>query len=194
MKILWAIAWQTPDGRNLGKRNKMNSIRVAAIPTRTAEIVRATLKSPGYGHPAHIEVATGYGPCRHCLRDFRVGEEKRILFTYDAFYGHEPLPLPGPIFIHADPCQRYREESGFPEDARAHRLTVIAYGAGRQVQAEEHVENGEVEEVVERLLANINVRYLHVRDTEAGCYDFRIERAAQFAIQLKMGSIETASP
>ena len=156
------------------KVDEMNSIRVAAIPTRTAEIVRATLKSPGYGHPAHIEVAGGYGPCRHCLCDFRIGEEKRILFTYDAFYGHEPLPLPGPIFIHAEPCQRYPEESGFPEDARAHRLTVIAYGDGRQVQAEEHVRNGEVEEVVNRLLANPNARYLHVRDTEAGCYDFRI--------------------
>ena len=161
------------------KKDEMNSIRVAAIPTRTAEIVRATLKSPGYGHPAHIEVAGGYGPCRHCLRDFRIGEEKRILFTYDAFYGHETLPLPGPVFIHADPCQRYPEESGFPENARAHRLTVIAYGDGRQVQAEEHVENGKVEEVVDRLLANPNARYLHVRDTEAGCYDFRIERAVQ---------------
>jgi hypothetical protein len=26
------------------------------------------------------------------------------------------------------------------------------------------------------LLENPAVRYLHVRDTEAGCYDFRIER------------------
>jgi Protein of unknown function (DUF1203) len=157
----------------------MNSILVVAIPTKTAELVRATLKSPGYGHPAHIEVATGYGPCRHCLRDFRIGEEKRILFTYDAFYGLEPLPLPGPVFIHASPCERYREEAGFPEDLRAHRLTVTAYAAGRQVRAEEYVENGQVEEVMSRLLANPEARYLHVRDTLAGCYDFRVERATR---------------
>jgi hypothetical protein len=154
----------------------MNSIRVIAIPTRTAEKVRSTLKSPGYGHPAHIEVAIGYGPCRHCLRDFRVGEEKRILFTYDAFYGTEPRPLPGPVFIHAEACPRYEEQAGFPQDIRAHRLTFIAYGAGRQVLDEKCVENGEAEEAVERLLANKDALYLHVRDTDAGCYDFRIEK------------------
>lgn len=154
----------------------MNSIRVIAIPTETAEKVRATLKSPGYGHPAHVEVATGYGPCRHCLRDFRIGDEKRILFTYDAFYGVEQRPMPGPVFIHAEACSRYEEEAGFPEDLRAHRLTVIAYGAGRRVLDERCVENGHVEEVVERLLAHENVHYLHVRDTDAGCYDCRIEK------------------
>jgi hypothetical protein len=76
--------------------------RVAAIPTKVADLVRSTMRSPGYGHPAHAEVATGYGPCRHCLRDFQVGKERRILFTYDPFHGIEPLPLPGPIFIHED--------------------------------------------------------------------------------------------
>jgi len=162
--------------RNSKRRTEMNSIRVLAIPTRTAEIVRTTLKSPGYGHPAHIEVASGYGPCRHCLRDFRVGQEKRILFTYDAFYGVDRLPLPGPIFIHAEACERYQEESGFPEDARSHRLTVIAYGATRQVLNEERVGNGKVEEVLERLLSDPKTRYLHIRDTEAGCYDFRVEK------------------
>jgi hypothetical protein len=156
--------------------DEMNSIRVIAIPTKTAEKVRATLRSPGYGHPAHVEVATGYGPCRHCLRDFRVGEEKRILFTYDAFYGTESRPLPGPVFIHAEACMRYEEQAGFPQDIRAHRLTLIAYGASRQVLDEKCVESGSVEEAVELLLANEDALYLHVRDTEAGCYDFTIEK------------------
>src|SRR5260370_40846694 len=70
--------------------------RVVAIPDAVAEKVRATGVSPRYGHPAHAEVAKGYGPCRQCLRDFAVGQERRILFTYDAFTGAEALPLPGP--------------------------------------------------------------------------------------------------
>jgi hypothetical protein len=159
------------------KRGKMSSIRVIAIPTKLAERVRATLEAPGYGHPAYIEVATGYGPCRHCLHTFQIGEEKRILFTYDPFHGLEPLPLPGPIFIHAEPCHRHEESSGFPKDIRSHRLTMIAYGAGRKIAGEEYVDNGLVEGPVESLLALPGVRYLHVRDTEAGCYDFRLERA-----------------
>jgi len=156
----------------------MTPIRVLAIPTRTVDLVRKTLTSPGYGHPAHTEVATGYGPCRHCLRDFRVGEEQRILFTYDAFYGVESLPLPGPVFIHAAACDRYDEASGFPEDARSHRLTLNAYGKNRSLLAEEFIDDGKIEPVVNALLARPDVCYLHVRDTEAGCYDFRIERAA----------------
>jgi hypothetical protein len=152
------------------------SFRVAAIPTKVAELVRSTMRSPGYGHPAHVEVASGYGPCRHCLRDFQVGKEQRILFTYDPFHGLESLPLPGPIFIHAEPCERFQNDAGFPEDLRTHRLTLVGYGAGRRAITEEHVENGEVESLIARLLEQSEVEYVHVRDTEAGCYDCRIER------------------
>ncbi len=59
----------------------MTSYRVIAIPEQIAQHVRATLKSPQYGHPAHVEVAKGYGPCRSCLQTFHTGEEQRILFT-----------------------------------------------------------------------------------------------------------------
>ncbi|HZR31807.1 MAG TPA: DUF1203 domain-containing protein [Terriglobales bacterium] len=157
----------------------MATIRVIAISTKTADLVRSTMKSPGYGHPAHTEIASGYGPCRHCLRDFRVGEEKRILFTYDAFYSVEKLPLPGPIFIHAEPCSRYDENAGFPKDMRAHRLTINAYGQDRTLLAEKLVEDGNIESMIDSFLDRSDVKYLHVRDTQAGCYDFRIERASR---------------
>jgi hypothetical protein len=153
------------------------SFRVAAIPTKVAKMVRSSMRSPGYGHPAHAEVATGYGPCRHCLRDFEVGKDRRILFTYDPFHGIEPLPLPGPVFIHQEQCERFPDQGdSFPEDLRTHRLTVVAYGYGRRVLSEVHVDDGKVEAVITRLLERDDVKYLHVRDTEAGCYDFRIER------------------
>ena len=154
------------------------SFRVIAIPTKFADLVRSSLRSPGYGHPAHVEVASGYGPCRHFLRPFQVGAENRILFTYDPFHGIETVPLPGPVFIHADGCERYSEGDGFPEDLRAHGLTFAAYGPGRRMVAEEHVNDGGGERVIEELLGRSEVNYLHVRDLEAGCYDFRIERSS----------------
>ena len=151
------------------------SYRIAAIPTKVADLVRSSKRSPGYGHPAHVEVATGYGPCRHCLRTFEIGQEKRILFTYDPFHGLETVPLPGPVFIHADECERYAENAGFPEELRRHGLTVVAYGEGRRVLTEEHVTDGEVDAVIAQLLRREDVKYLHVRDLEAGCYNLRIE-------------------
>lgn len=155
----------------------MLPFRTIAIPTSFAESVRTTLKAPRYGHPAHTETAAGYGPCRHCLQTFRVGVERRILFTYDAFHGLEPLPLPGPVFVHADACERYPEDGGFPEGLRTHALTLNGYARGRRLAAQEYVSDGQVEEAVGRVFARPEVDYIHVRDTEAGCYDLRIERA-----------------
>jgi hypothetical protein len=156
----------------------MPSFRVVAIPSTVADAVRTTRTSPGYGHPTHTEVATGHGPCRHCLRTFAVGDERRILFTYDAFSGTEPLPLPGPVFIHEEACERYAEDAGFPFDLRPRPLTFNAYGRGRQLRAQEYVTDGSrIDGVVDELLARADVDYIHVRDTRAGCFDFRIERS-----------------
>jgi hypothetical protein len=81
----------------------MPSYRVVAIPTEVANAVRSTLKSPGYGHPTHTEVATG-------------------------------------------------------------------------LRAQEYVTDSHVDAVIDRLLAQSDVDYIHVRDTRAGCFDFSIER------------------
>jgi hypothetical protein len=121
-------------------------------------------------------LATGYGPCRQCLKTFSVGKERRILFTYDAFYGKEDLPLPGPVFIHEHHCERYPENGGFPIDMAARRVTLNAYARGRRLVSQKYVSNGEVEPQLEQLLQDRDVAYIHVRDTDAGCYDFCIER------------------
>jgi hypothetical protein len=155
----------------------MTPYRVVAVTEGLAEKVRESRKSPGYGHPVHEEVATGYGPCRLCLRDFQIGVEKRLLFTLDPFHGVEDYPLPGPVFIHTEGCDRYPEHGGFPADTLTHDLTLVAYGRGRIQRAEERVNGEVVDAVIGRLLARADVDYLHVRDTDAGCFDFRIERS-----------------
>ncbi|HMF88197.1 MAG TPA: DUF1203 domain-containing protein [Gemmatimonadaceae bacterium] len=154
----------------------MQPYRVVAVGDRITSAVRKTLRSPGYGHPAHAEVATGHGPCRQCLKAFAVGDERRILFTYDSFHGKEDLPLPGPVFIHEEECERYPENGGFPEDMLSRRLTFNAYAGGRRLIAQSYVSDGVVETEIRHLLQDRNVSYIHVRDTEAGCYDFCIER------------------
>lgn len=154
----------------------MSKYKYIAIPQETADRVRRTMKSPGYGHPAHREVATGYGPCRLCLRTFQIGVEERLLFTLDPFYGIENLPLPGPVFIHATECARYSEDLGFPDDLRAHSLTLNGYAKGRRLIAQEYVMDGNVEATLGRVFSIDDVAYVHVRDTHAGCYDLRVER------------------
>lgn len=160
----------------------MTPFRTLAIPTALAEAARIEARSPQYGHPAHRELAKGTGPCRLCLQTFRVGEEQRLLFTYDPFAGLDPYPAPGPIFVHADGCASWAEPEGFPESLRALPLTLEAYAAGRWLVARERLADGDVESAVTRLFDHPAVSYLHVRNTEAGCYIARIERAPRAAI------------
>lgn len=154
----------------------MQQIRVVAIPTRVAESVRATMLAPVYGHPAHREMGTDSAPCRHCLRLITAGVDHRILFTYDRFAGVESLPLPGPVFVHAEACQRYREDAGFPDELRSSPRTLEGYARGRRLVAQEYVTNGNMERAIEQIFARPDVDYIHVNSTTAGCYTFRIER------------------
>jgi hypothetical protein len=154
----------------------MSSFHAVAIPTEIADSVRATMKSPQYGFPAHRELAAGRAPCRHCLQLVKSNEEELILFTMDAFQGQNVPPSPGPVYIHAKECARYVGQGGIPETYRGRLLTLEAFGPNRKMLAEVRVSNSNEERIAEELLANPEVEYVHVRSTEAGCYLFRIER------------------
>ena len=153
----------------------MPAFRYVGIPESVAKEARATLRSPQYGHPASRDRAKGYGPCRLCLRTFAVGEEDRLLFTYQPHRDQGALPQPGPVFIHAEPCVRY-EAPELPPDFRALPLVVEGYGATGWIAAQEPVASGPAEEVVARMLARPDVAYVHIRNLEVGCFMARVER------------------
>jgi hypothetical protein len=148
--------------------------RVSGIPERLAQTVRSTLYSPQYGHPAHVEIATGYGPCRQCLKTFNQGQEERILFTYQPFVSPGALPAPGPVFIHREACRQY-DELRFPEELRAIPLVLESYGERGMLLNQQRVGERTVEDVIEEQLAEPRVEYLHVRNAEAGCFIARVQ-------------------
>lgn len=150
--------------------------RIVAIPTTVAEAVRATLRAPGYGFPAHREMGADAAPCRHCLRLIASGVARRILFTYDRFAGVESLPLPGPVYIHAEACEHYPENAGFPDELRGSPRTLEGYARGRRLVAQKYVVDGKMERVIEEIFGRSDADYIHVNSTTAGCYTFRIER------------------
>ena len=155
----------------------MNSFQIAPISTEVAESVRATGRAPQYGFPAHKEVASGRAPCRHCLRLIRAHEEELFLFTYDPFQPLGVPPLPGPVYIHAETCERLVGATFFPEQYRGRALTLAAYGDDRRLLAEVRLSDGHEDAEADRLFGNPEVQYIHVRSTEAGCYLFRLDRA-----------------
>ena len=156
----------------------MPGFRYVGIPESLAEEARATQRSPQYSHPAFRDRAKGYGPCRVCLRTFVVGEEDRLLFSYQPQLEPDALPQPGPIFIHADPCARYAA-ADLPQDFGALPIVVEGYRATGWLVAQEPVTSEPAEEVVTRMFQRPGVDHVHLRNREAGCFMARVEREDQ---------------
>ena len=149
--------------------------KVVPIESEIARRVRGQLKSPQYGHPAFADAAQGYGPCRVCLKTFVKGAETRILFTYNAFENLSNLPLPGPVYIHQDECEPF-DEKGFPPALVALPLLLEGFGEESRLVRREAVKKQSIENQIAEILALSDVKYINLRNAEAGCFVARIER------------------
>ena len=154
----------------------MTPFRIEAIATEIAREVRETLRAPFHGFPAYAELAADAAPCRHCLKTFAPGVDRRILFTHDRFAGIESCPQPGPVYIHEYHCPRYPPDAGFPEQLRSSPRTLEAYAYSRHLVAQDRVDHQDYEAAIDHLFAREKVVYILVNSTAAGCYTFRIER------------------
>jgi Protein of unknown function (DUF1203) len=148
--------------------------RIVPIDAATADRVRREQRSPQYGHPATTEIARGYGPCRQCLRTFRVGEESRLLFTYNPVQGGG-LPQPGPVFIHEESCTPFAGP-GFPEELRALPLFLEGFGRGTWQVRREPADGAAIEADIAAMLRDPVIELVQIRNAEAGCFIARVER------------------
>lgn len=148
-----------------------------ALPTETVRALQAGAPDAN-GMVPERAISDGEGnPCRHCLKPVPAGAPMLVL-------AHCPFPAPqpyaeiGPIFLCADPCERWDGE-GLPEIARTvpdylikgyTEEDRIRYGTGTVVPV------GELTARAETLLARDDVSYVHVRSARNNCYQFRIDR------------------
>jgi hypothetical protein len=153
---------------------KTPSFRI--VPLRT-EIAEAARREATAGAPDHALVTAdspnGY-PCRHCLRWAQPGD-RMILFPFAAIAPGRPYSESGPIFVHAEPCERYATTHEFPLEFRKGRV-LRAYNSKHHMIAAE-VANGEgPEAVIERFLQKPETAFVHVRSASHGCYTMEVER------------------
>src|SRR5262245_42971998 len=148
---------------------------IRGIPQEIADEVRHTRRSPGYGHPAHEEIAAGTGPCRCCLQPFVAGRDRRLLFTWRPQGDSTSLMAPGPIFIHAEHCAAYHG-SVFPEALRELPLAFEARGTYSRVAALSSDPALPAEAHISSLFESDRHQWLHLRHAQAGCFIARIDR------------------
>ncbi len=150
--------------------------RVLPLPTALAEGARRTGRAPGYGHPVQASVApaSGYGPCRHCLRRTREGE-RRLLMSYNPYPEPDEVPVVGPVFIHEEACEAFAGE-GFPPELEG--LPLVFQGHLREGAGLLNRRGGAEGPgaAIEALFADPRVRFITLRNAEAGCFIARVER------------------
>jgi hypothetical protein len=148
---------------------------VTAIAAEVARGVRETGISSWAKLPASSSTAKGYGPCRLCLKTFEVDKDSRTFFTYNPFEGRAELPLPGPIFIHTQECERYAAE-GFPPDFRELPMLFEAFSEDGRMVKRIAVVKDKIEEQIDEMFSVEAVAYIYIRNAEAGCFMAFIDR------------------
>ncbi len=153
---------------------KTSSFRIVPIRTEIAEAARREAEA---GAPDHVFVTAdsprGY-PCRHCLRWARPGE-RMILFPFAAIAPGRPYSESGPIFVHAERCERYSATHEYPSEFREGRV-LRAYNSQHDMIAAEVVNGQGPEAVIERFLEEPETAFVHVRSASHGCYTMEVER------------------
>lgn len=157
----------------------MNSIYFSAMPTAVARAFQAGgLDANGQLPERHISDGDGI-PCRHCLQDVAAGEPYLIL-AYRPFPAAQPYAELGPIFLHAEACERYPEHAELPPVvARSERLLLRGYNAHNRIVygTGQIVPSAMIPTAAAELLQRPEVAYIHVRSATNNCYSCRIECA-----------------
>jgi Protein of unknown function (DUF1203) len=151
-----------------------NAFRIAPLPTEVAKEARRVAESVADDHAViTVDSVTGY-PCRHCLRWAQPGE-RVILFPYASIPPGHPYSETGPIFVHAERCERYGATGEYPADFRSGRV-FRAYDADYNMIDAEVANGSDPEAVIEKLLQNPKTAFVDARSVTRGCFTFRIQR------------------
>ena len=156
----------------------MTNPHFEAMPT---DIVRALQSGApdANGMPPERFVSDGSGiPCRHCLSDVAAGDPA-LVFAYCPFPERQPYAEIGPVFLHAEGCDRYDPAAGVPPMILArHELVMRGYDADDRIVegSGQVVRTSEVDMAATALLDQPEVAYVHTRCAWNTCYQCRIDR------------------
>lgn len=151
-------------------------LKFKALPT---EAVRALQRggADAYGDVPERKISDGDGvPCRHCLKNIAAGEPYLVL-AYRPFPQPQPYAETGPIFLHAEQCERGGGDA-LPEMLESSDYIVRGYGADDRIVYGSGgvIPTGEIAARAGTLFERDDIAYVHVRSARNNCYQCRIER------------------
>jgi uncharacterized protein DUF1203 len=150
------------------------SFHIVPLPTDIANAARRVAKAGAADHIILTVDSPESSPCRHCLRWAQPGE-RVVLFPYAAIPSGQPYSETGPIFVHADECQRYSAPNEYPADFRTGRV-FRAYDSNCNIIDAQLGNRSEPESVIQNLFRNPETAFVDVRSATRGCFTFRVQR------------------
>ncbi len=148
-----------------------------ALPTEIARAYRAG-KPDANGQIPEVHVSDGDGrPCRHCLCDIAAGEDYLIL-AHRPFETTQPYAEVGPIFLHAEDCQRFEGGDGLPQIFQSRDAVLIrGYGADERIRygTGRAVATADLQAAVSDLLDQPDTKFVHIRSASNNCFQCRVE-------------------
>jgi hypothetical protein len=154
---------------------KSSTFKIVPLDSEIADVARRSAANGAPDHAIVVADSPDSYPCRHCLRFAKTGD-RMILFPYASIPSGHPYSETGPIFVHAEPCQRYPTAEEYPADFREGRV-MRAYNSKFDMIDAQVVNGSEPEAVIEKLLQNPETAFVDARSVTRGCYTFRIERS-----------------
>ena len=153
------------------------NIRYEAIST---DIVRSLQNGDpdAYGNVPERAVSDGSRiPCRHCLKLVDEGDEYLIV-AHRPFGNLQPYSETGPIFLHAEFCERATPDANLPDMLNNPAYLVRGYGADERIiyGTGQVVPTAGISTYAGSLLADSKVQFVHVRSAENNCFQCRVER------------------
>lgn len=153
------------------------NIRYEAIST---DIVRSLQNGDpdAYGNMPERAVSDGSRiPCRHCLKLVDEGDEYLIV-AHRPFGNLQPYSETGPIFLHADFCERASPNAKLPDMLNSPAYLVRGYDADERIiyGTGQMVPTADISTYAGSLLADSQVQFVHVRSAENNCFQCRVER------------------
>jgi hypothetical protein len=114
-------------------------------------------------------------PCRVSLVDAEVGDEL-LLLPFEHLSTGSPYRASGPVFVRKGVRRAVLEPGEVPPCVTRRWMSVRAYDGDDMMIAADVCDGAQVRDVIERLMADDAVSFIHLHNAKRGCFSCRVER------------------
>jgi hypothetical protein len=159
-----------------------STYEIRAISPETTAALR--VRDDAGRSPQVVNVHDGGNPLRCCLRLSRPNEPVMLVsfaplrrWADETAVDPGPYDELGPVFVHAKECDGYVSDRLPTELMRGSRRVFRAYSALGTILAGRLVEvDDDPDQVLEEMLMDPTIAFVHVRALEFGCFTFEARR------------------